>query len=487
MKKSQPGFLGRALPGTALVSAFGFLSSCSAGLGLQPPLGGPAGLFPTTLASRSTTLGPKYAYISDGNFVDEFDRNGQFVTKITTGLKAPQGIFVDPSHNVWVTDAINADVVIFPEGATSPIRTLKDTGAVPTDVTVGADGTAYVANAADGGGPGSIAVYPPGHDMPARKLQDPAMLQYRFITVDGKNDLFATTAIKRLTQFVGRFEEFAGAKQSGLRHFNIQLGSPGGIKWVGGMLYVCDTTAHTVTQYTEAGAATGRRLVTGGPWDGIDLTPDGKIVLGADQGYVQGISRTFPWGKIVTTYADPQFQAPTVLQACSSAASPRVEAGYIPDYVRAATQAQHYSHSGLSPTLTSSILPSAIYVADALKGTVDVFNASGKLTGTITKGLQNPAGLVVDGNQNLSVANNKTVTMYANGQSTPSRTLVDANGSPDNICVARDGTVYVTNFFNGSVACMLQDPTHRRGRFAFPKRNTWSASQPTPPGTCSLR
>ena len=316
---SLPPFLWAFVLAAALL---GLLPACSGGA--QPSINGiglqsqsrlqtlPARV-PNLAQQRSiaNATGPRYVYITDSNFVDEFDRYGKLVAKITSGMNAPQGVFVDTSHNVWIANAYGGNVLMFAEGAITPTRTLQDPGALPSDVTLGPDGTAYVANILDASGPGSIFVYPPGQDTATRKLRDPIMEQNRFITIDAKGDLFVTTAIKGLPQFVGRVVEYVGAKQSGLKHFKIKLGSPGGIKWVSGMLYVCDTTEHSVTQYTEAGDPTGRKLVTGGAWDGIDVSPDGKTVLGADQTYLQGITREFPRGKIGVTYADPSFQAPT--------------------------------------------------------------------------------------------------------------------------------------------------------------------------------
>ncbi len=296
------------------VAMSGLLAACG-GSGWSH--GGITDAVPALLARTQRALAnirsPRYIYISDGNFVDEFDRSGKLVTKITAGLNAPQGIFVDGSHNVWVANAVSgADgtILMFPEGATSPARTLQDPG-TPGDVAIASDGTAYVANLIDANDYGSILVFPPGQNKFARRLRDPHMAQNHFITLGANGDIFVTTATKRLGQYIGRVDEYVGAKQTGLKTLGIRLGSPGGIKWRDGTIYVCDTTAHTVTQYTEDGKLMGHRLVTGGAWDGIDLSPDGTTVLGADQTYLQGISRAFPLGKIGATYADPQFQAPT--------------------------------------------------------------------------------------------------------------------------------------------------------------------------------
>jgi hypothetical protein len=277
----------------------------------QPQLSAPAELIQQRQQAIANLAGPRYVYISDlyGNFVDEFDRSGNIAAKITSGINGPVGLYVDASHNLWVANALAGNVLMFAEGATTSSRTLQDTG-VPVDVTVGADGTVYVANGLDANGPGSILVYPPGHNKASRLLQDPTMAQNNFITIDPKGNLFVTTSLSGLHQFVGRVDEYIGAKQGGLRNFNIRLGSPGGIKWRNGMIYVCDTLEHTVTEYTETGRPTGRKLVTGGAWDDIDLSSDGSTILGADQAFNQGITRNFPRGKIGATYADPLFQSP---------------------------------------------------------------------------------------------------------------------------------------------------------------------------------
>lgn len=278
----------------------------------------PAGEKSLLPQSRAVGTGhaPRYVYISDasGKFVDEFDGStnlasgggGRLVSRITSGMQSPGGLFVDPSHNLWVANGSN--VLMFPEGATTPARTLKDPGSA-SDVTMGPDGTLYVANGGDTNGPGSIWVYPPGHDTPTRSLQDPQMLQNLFITVDPHGDLFVTAALSHLQWYIGRVDEYVGAKQSGLKRFRIKLGSPGGIIWRNGMVYVCDTTEHTVTELTEHGQWTGRRLITGGPWSGIDVSPQGWV-LGADQQFIQGITRHFPQGKIGMTYTDPAIQMP---------------------------------------------------------------------------------------------------------------------------------------------------------------------------------
>jgi hypothetical protein len=159
----------------------------------------------------------------------------------------------------------------------------------------------------------------------------------------------------------------------------------------------------------------------------------------------------------------------TLMQACSNGGSQRFEPAVIPVPPNHTLASQRLDGGATQEQLNiASSLPTAIYIADAIQSTVDIFDANGNLTGTITDGVQNPAGLLVDGSQNLWVANSTYVSMYPKGQTKPARTLQDPNGSPVDVSVAKDGTVYVSNFFNSSVSVyapgsnlptrMLRDP-----------------------------
>jgi hypothetical protein len=145
--------------------------------------------------------------------------------------------------------------------------------------------------------------------------------------------------------------------------------------------------------------------------------------------------------------------AMTLMQACSNGGSQQFEPVLTPVSPNHPLASQWLDGGATQEKLnTVSSLPTAIYIADALLNTVDVYDAHGNLTGTIADSVQNPAGLLVDGNQNLWVANSTYVSMYPKAQMKPARTLQDPNGSPDDVSVAKDGTVYVSNFFNSSVS-----------------------------------
>jgi hypothetical protein len=254
-----------------------------------------------------------YAYVDDpyGNFVDAFDRRGKLLGKVTTDLNGPQGLYVDASRNLWIANTSGNDVLVFPPGSSTPSRTLDDAGALPSDVVLGNDGTAYVANILDQSGYGSIEVYPPGQNEPARAIRDPNAAENLFITIDTHGNLFVTVArLPVKGRDIGRVDEYVGAQQSGLKRLAMKLGAPGGIHVFHSRLLICDTTEQTVREYTEAGRPTGRVLVTGGSWGGFDVNSTGTVLLGADQTYLEGLARRFPGETIRHVYRDSAFQYP---------------------------------------------------------------------------------------------------------------------------------------------------------------------------------
>jgi DNA-binding beta-propeller fold protein YncE len=64
------------------------------------------------------------------------------------GLSYPQGIFVkDSTHDLYVANRGNFNILVFHRGATRPYNTLIDpTGQIPVDITVAEDGTVIAAN-----------------------------------------------------------------------------------------------------------------------------------------------------------------------------------------------------------------------------------------------------------------------------------------------------------------------------------------------------
>jgi hypothetical protein len=95
---------------------------------------------------------------------------------------------------------------------------------------------------------------------------------------------------------------------------------------------------------------------------------------------------------------------------------------------------------------------SQLYVADQANQRVAIFSQNtGEPTGQITDAIAGPDGLYVDPSGTLYVCNfgAGTVTEYPRGQTTHSKTLTGTIG-PKYVVKGRDGTVYVSDFGDGS-------------------------------------
>jgi len=117
------------------------------------------------------------------------------------------------------------------------------------------------------------------------------------------------------------------------------------------------------------------------------------------------------------------------------------------------------SRGWLNPAAKNSSL---LYVADQGAGGVWIYDQKGKNQspiGEITQGVAGPDGLFVDHKRNLYVCNfgNGTVTVYPPGGTSPSETLTGA-GSPLDVVVALNGTVYVSNYNSNTNGTVLEYP-----------------------------
>jgi hypothetical protein len=242
---------------------------------------------------------PDLAYISDflANDVTVFSVNGSMQGQIA-GLSNPGGIVVDSKHNLWVANNGANDVLEFARGATSPSTTLSDPDG-PIDLTICGRGTMYVA----GSNSTSIAVYPKGSTSPARSLTYAGVQQNDGITCDAAGNVFVTVVLS----FHGGVVEFPGGKQGGATQLPITLSGPGGIKPDNaGNLLVDDQSAQTITEYTEAGAATGNAIHTASDCINFGVMRDSKIVgcaVYAASGISEGQSYAFPAGTVRQTYS----------------------------------------------------------------------------------------------------------------------------------------------------------------------------------------
>jgi DNA-binding beta-propeller fold protein YncE len=264
-------------------------------------------------ASQASDAQSPLVYVSDvtSSVVDIFDVHGRKVGEITTGLSAPVGLFVDKKHRLWVANGGANNVLVFPRGAKAPTLTLTQRRDYqPNDVAMCPDGTVVVANSFNAGG---IAVYPPGHAMPARYLQaelSGAGGDEYFVTCDASGNVFANGFIGLSP--VAATTGWLGGRQSG--YVFLSYNYTGGIKATpsGTLLtngYV--NSKDVVVEITEAGALTGSLTYTSPDlWADIAINRSASVVFGADPSTHEGRSLGFPNGRTGNVYASSNLVAP---------------------------------------------------------------------------------------------------------------------------------------------------------------------------------
>ncbi len=107
--------------------------------------------------------------------------------------------------------------------------------------------------------------------------------------------------------------------------------------------------------------------------------------------------------------------------------------------------------------LAPDIIGPKVYVSDLIDSIIYAYPMSNLAQPykIITNGISNPQGLAVDSLKQLYVTNQgpaNDVTVYPPGKSKPSITYSSQYFSgPNAVAIGKDGTVYVSNFFNGTV------------------------------------
>jgi hypothetical protein len=248
----------------------------------------------------------QYALVADTvhSIIYMFGPDGRRDGTITDGLQSPSGLYVDSKGNLWVANSVN--VLFFPRGATAPTRTLSDPKGFPGDVSVGTDGTVYVANFETPGqgsyGPGNVSVYPSGRDKPARTLHDPNAQYDVSVTSDAAGNVFTT--INDYTG-VGYVDEFVGGRQSGFKRLPMVFSFADTIRLDNaGNLVVLDQVQHLIREFTELGKPTAVKFHTKANWTSFALNRTNTLVLGAvdNPDTFKAVSVTFPQHQPVRNY-----------------------------------------------------------------------------------------------------------------------------------------------------------------------------------------
>jgi len=174
----------------------------------------------------SPSLPQHIVYVSDegGQTVYIFPQLGQNqppVGTITSGLAAPNGLFVDAHGNLYVCNFGGGTVTVYHRGQTTPYRTLMGAGSA-IDVVVGLDGSVYVSDW-DSGTNGRIVEYAPHHASPSQTINVNGAPEG--LALDKNNNLFV--AYNDITFNDGEVLEFAPGSTSGT-NLGIHIGYAGG-------------------------------------------------------------------------------------------------------------------------------------------------------------------------------------------------------------------------------------------------------------------
>lgn len=155
-------------------------------------------------------------YVSDPflgvvNIYDADRKDGRPIGQLGD-FKQPEGLFVDSSKDIWVTDFGSRKVIGYREGSLFPFYEFGDTSGYPNSLCNGAYSTTfYVVNLESGaGGNGqTIDVYGEGGKKPSSVLTDANSANLLYCAVDGKGNLFVTM---QNTSGTGEVDEFPKGK-----------------------------------------------------------------------------------------------------------------------------------------------------------------------------------------------------------------------------------------------------------------------------------
>jgi hypothetical protein len=183
-----------------------------------------------------------------GYYLKRTGPNNPLAGTLSGPLAQPQGMGVDQSGDLYVSNGNDEDVLVFAAGSTSPTATLDDPNKFPDDVAIARDGTVYVAN---GSGPigasGNVVVYAPGATSPTSTLNDGNFLHVVGVALDKNENLFVSC--NGQVSGTGTVVEFKAGSSTPI-DTHIKLGYAGGIAIDGsGHVVVIDQEVPSLNVY----------------------------------------------------------------------------------------------------------------------------------------------------------------------------------------------------------------------------------------------
>jgi hypothetical protein len=152
--------------------------------------------------------GRRLVYVADENgqavyIFPQAGKNQAPIGKITAGVLAPNGLFVDRYRKLYVCNFGGGTVTVYRHGSITPLLTLTGAGSA-IDVVVGRDGTVYVSNW-DSGSAGTLLEYPKGQTTPSVTININGASEG--LALDSSNNLYV--AYNDKTAFDGEVLKFA--------------------------------------------------------------------------------------------------------------------------------------------------------------------------------------------------------------------------------------------------------------------------------------
>jgi hypothetical protein len=124
--------------------------------------------------------------------------------QITDGIDFPQGVTADKHGNLYVANLEGDSVTIYPQGGTSPTRTLSDSYG-PLDVALTKNGYVLVGDNA-----GGVDVFPPNASSPSTRLTNADLSVVAGVAADAHNDAYAAGNNVSYAPVVVKFKNMAG-------------------------------------------------------------------------------------------------------------------------------------------------------------------------------------------------------------------------------------------------------------------------------------
>lgn len=299
----------------AAISAGALLSACSAMSSV--PTGAPAPARVSraghSWASPEAKKAKKLLYITDGSNDDVYILSypkGKVVGTLT-GLNDPNGMCVDSSGDVYITENYGQQIVEYAHGGSTPIATLYDEGWQPNGCSVDpSTGDVAVANIVTTSfTEGSLAIYRHGSSNATYYTPPGSWFSVNAVGYDNKGNAY----IAGSDGFEGgqNFETgvlLNGA--SGLENTSLSnesdFGNPGNVQWDGKYVTYADANSGTVYRYTFSGSGGTEVSSTevGGCCSGQVWysTISGKVLFEA-QGSAEAYSYAYPaGGKMMKTF-----------------------------------------------------------------------------------------------------------------------------------------------------------------------------------------